>query len=85
MRYTLFILSISLFITGCASSGVSVKDSISIPRTIKVQKITGEPAQFAEQFFRPFVDRGFRIGETDDPDAANLILVFDPNVFNNAI
>jgi hypothetical protein len=82
MRYTLYVLSILLFMTGCASSGVSVTDSISIPRTIKVQKITGESAQFAEQFFRPFIDRGFRFGETDDPDAANLNLAFDPNVFH---
>ncbi len=74
----------AVLISGCASSTVSTKEAISIPRTIKLSATQGEASQFVDRFLQPFKDSGFRFGETDDPEAAVLLIQFDPNVFHTA-
>lgn len=73
-----------MVICGCASSTVGTREAVSIPRTIKLNSIQGEASQFVDRFLQPLKDSGFRFGETDDPDAALLLIKFDPNVLHTA-
>lgn len=75
-------LLISLILGGCASSSKSVREAVTVPKTIAVTSVKGEASQFIEQFYAPFEARGFHFGETDDPNAAKFTLSFDPNVFH---
>lgn len=77
-------LSFISLAVGCASSAVATKEAVSLPRTLKLMPVQGEATQFVERFLVPFKDAGFRIGETDDPDAAVIRVQFDPNLFHTA-
>lgn len=73
---------VTLLLIGCASSSQVVSDVVSIPVTVSTSVVTGEAAAYVDEFYKALQDRGFKYGETDDPNAAEMIVSFDPNVFH---
>ena len=73
---------VTLLLTGCASSSQVVSGEVSIPMTVSTSVVTGEAAAYVDEFYKALQDRGFKYGETDDPNAAEMIVSFDPNVFH---
>jgi hypothetical protein len=75
-------LFVALLMMGCASSSQVVSGDVAIPITVSVPVVTGEAAAYVDGFYKALQDRGFKLGESDDPNAAELIVGFDPNVFH---
>jgi len=73
-------------LTACASSSTSVKESVVVPKTIRVvESYHPEVAQFVPSFLDVLGQNGFAFGYTEDPDAVTLRIDFDPNIFHTAI
>lgn len=73
-------------LSACASSSTSVKESVVVPKTIRViESYHPEVAQFVPSFLDVLGQNGFAFGYTEDPDAATLRIDFDPNIFHTAI
>lgn len=83
-RFLVLFLSITLL--GCASSSVSTKESVSIPRTLKLnENFHAEVAPFIGDFLQPIVQKGFDIGYSEDLEAGIISIEFDPNIFHTEI
>jgi hypothetical protein len=73
-------------LSACASTSSSIKESVSLPKTIRmVENYHPEVAQFVPSFLEVVGQNGFSVGYTEDPDAATLRVDFDPNIFHTAI
>lgn len=77
-----FVVVLVMFLAACASSSQVMTGDATIPVTVSTPVIKGEAAPYADDFYKALQDRGFKLGETDDPNAAALVVNFDPNVFH---
>jgi len=80
------VLFLSITLLGCASSSISTKESVSIPRTLRLnENFHAEVAPFIGDFLQPIVQKGFDIGYSEDSEAGVISIEFDPNIFHTEI
>lgn len=87
-KYSFYVATFAYLalLTACASSSTSIKESVVVPKTIRVvENYHPEVAQFVPTFLEVLGQNGFAMGYTEDPDAATLKIDFDPNIFHTAI
>ncbi len=88
MKYISFkIISILTLVAlaACTSTSGIVSNNVSLPKTIKAKQLHPEIAAYADFFYEPFREKGFEVGKSDDPNAAVIDVIFNPNVFNTTI
>jgi hypothetical protein len=70
-------------LVGCSSTGYVTKSNLNVPRVVKVQSGTHpEVAPYLPEFVDVLRSVGFVVGKTDNPDALEFKLEFNPNPFN---
>jgi len=69
--------------SGCSSTGYTTISDISIPKTIKSPRsIPPELVPYVPSFVAALERSGFQVGSTDDPNAIELVVEFNGNLFN---
>ena len=69
--------------TGCSSTGYSTQSDLVVPVTIRSPKeVHAELVQYLPTFVNLLQQKGFAVGETQDPRALGLVFEFNGNPFN---
>jgi hypothetical protein len=72
-----------VLLSGCSSTGTVSKSSIVAPQTVQApENVHPEVAPYVPNFVEALVAAGFDVGITTDPNALQLKIEFNPNVFN---
>ena len=86
LKIVLLISIYSVAIAACSTTGFTTSRDLVVPRTVAAPtNIPAEIAPYVVKFADALESAGFKIGETDDPDALRLQMEFNPNPFNTRV
>lgn len=81
--FQVLILSSGILLSGCSSTGTASKSLLVAPHTVQApQNVHPEVAPYVPNFVEALEAAGFDVGITTDPNALQLKIEFNPNVFN---
>lgn len=77
------VLLLSLVLEGCTSAGHSTRERLIVPQIVQAPRSTPSVLKLYEgQFIDALESHGFLVGSTEDPEALELVFIFDGNPFN---
>lgn len=79
-------LLVSMLLVGCSSAGFSASDVVEASRTVRPPTyVHPDLVPYSGRFIMAVESAGFIVKETDDPNALQLRLDFDPRSFHFAV